>query len=123
MASMQRVNQSSREESVRAKTPGSLERYVRAQKSLAGGVSTALRRSAKPYPLYFESGAGSSIVDVDANRYLDYALAWGPLILGHAPPEVASVVAERLRKGFTFGAQHDLEFEVAELLTQAVPCA
>src|SRR5690349_5552972 len=113
MASMQRIGDQTREESVRAKSPGSLKRYERAQKSLAGGVSTALRRSAKPYPLYFQSGAGSSIVDVDGNRYLDYALAWGPLILGHAPPEVAAAVAEQLQKGFTFGAQHDLEFEVA----------
>src|SRR3954447_23597307 len=123
MASMQRITEHIREQSVRVKTSGSLKRYERAQKSLAGGVSTALRRSAKPYPLYFEFGAGSTIVDVDGNRYLDYALAWGPLILGHAPPEVASAVAERLQKGVTFGAQHDLEFEVAELLTQAVPCA
>ncbi|MEP6537404.1 MAG: aspartate aminotransferase family protein [Bryobacteraceae bacterium] len=113
----------SREANVRAKTPGSLQRYERAQSSLAGGVSTALRRSAKPYPLYFDRGAGSTIIDVDGNRYLDYALAWGPLILGHAPPEVTAAVADRLQKGFTFGAQHDLEFEVAELLTRTIPCA
>jgi glutamate-1-semialdehyde 2,1-aminomutase len=111
------------EESVRAKTPGSLKRYERAQGSLAGGVSTALRRSAKPYPLYFDRGVGSTIIDVDGNCYLDYALAWGPLILGHAPAEVTSAVTERLQKGFTFGAQHDLEFEVAELLTRTIPCA
>jgi len=73
--------------------------------------------------LYFDRGAGSTIIDVDGNRYLDYALAWGPLILGHAPADVTSAVAERLKKGFTFGAQHDLEFEVAELLTSTIPCA
>ena len=112
-----------REESVRAKTPGSLKRYERAQSALAGGVSTALRRSAKPYPLYFDRGAGSTIIDVDGNRYLDYALAWGPLILGHAPPQVTAAVAMRMHKGYTFGAQHDLEFEVAELLTRTIPCA
>jgi len=64
-----------------------------------------------------------SIFDVDGNGYLDYALAWGPLILGHAPPQVVAAVSERLQKGFTFGAQHDLEFEVAELLTRTIPCA
>jgi glutamate-1-semialdehyde 2,1-aminomutase len=112
-----------REESVRRKTAGSRARFERAQLSLAGGVSTALRRSAKPHPLYFDGGDGARIRDVDGNSYVDYGLAWGPLILGHAPPEVVRAVEQRLQKGFTFGAQHDLEFEVAEKLTRIIPCA
>jgi glutamate-1-semialdehyde 2,1-aminomutase len=114
---------SGREESVRKKTAGSRERFERAQLSLAGGVSTALRRSAKPHPLYFERGEGARVRDVDGNTYIDYGLAWGPLILGHAPPAVVRAVQQRLSTGFTFGAQHDLEFEVAEKLTQIIPCA
>jgi glutamate-1-semialdehyde 2,1-aminomutase len=112
-----------REERVRAKTPGSLARFKRAQQALAGGVSTALRRSARPSPLYFSSGCGSRITDVDGNRYIDYALAWGPLILGHAPECVNRAITAQLSKGHTFGAQHDLEFEVAELLCRYIPCA
>ncbi len=108
---------------MRNKTAGSLQRYSRAQKSLAGGVSSGLRRSARPYPLYFTSGQGAITHDVDGNTYIDYGLAWGPLILGQSPPEVLDAVAAQLRRGLTFGAQHDLEFEVAEKLTQIIPCA
>jgi glutamate-1-semialdehyde 2,1-aminomutase len=112
-----------REASVRQKTPDSLARYERAQRSLAGGVSSGLRRDARPYPLYFQSGAGSQIEDVDGNRYRDFTLAWGPLILGHAPARVVNAVAEQAARAFTFGAQHDLEIEVAERLTGIIPCA
>jgi glutamate-1-semialdehyde 2,1-aminomutase len=113
----------SREASVRAKTKQSLERYNRALKTLAGGVSTALRRNAKPYPLYFDHGAGSCMFDVDGNEYIDYGLAWGPLILGHAHPAVVTAVSEAAAKGMTFGAQHDLEYEVSEMLVKIIPCA
>jgi glutamate-1-semialdehyde 2,1-aminomutase len=91
--------------------------------SLAGGVSSGLRRSARPYPLFFTHGSGSRAFDVDRNSYLDYGLAWGPLILGHAPAEPAAAASAQLSKGVTFGAQHDLEFEVAEQLTKIIPCA
>ena len=112
-----------RDASVRQKIPGSLARFERAQRSLAGGVSTALRRSARPSPLYFKQGRGSQITDVDGNNYIDYTLAWGPLILGHSPEVVNNAVAAQLKLGHTFGAQHDLEFEVAELLKSHIPCA
>ncbi len=112
-----------REQSVRRKTSGSLARYERSRRSLAGGVSTGLRRSARPYPLFFERGEGSRIVDVDGNVYLDYTLAWGPLILGHNPPEVVAALRRQAAAGSTFGAQHDLEYEVAERLIAAIPCA
>lgn len=112
-----------REESIRSKTAGSLDRWHRAARSLAGGVSSGLRRSAKPYPLYFSHGCGASLYDVDGNNYLDYTLGWGPNILGNAPPEIVDAVRTTVGRGLTFGAQHDLEFEVAELLTQMIPCA
>jgi glutamate-1-semialdehyde 2,1-aminomutase len=60
---------------------------------------------------------------VDGNEYLDYTLAWGPNILGNAPTEVVEAVREAVQKGLTFGAQHDLEYEVAEMLTRIIPCA
>lgn len=112
-----------REARIRANTPGSLAAYTRSQKSLAGGVSTALRRSAKPYPMFYSHGEGAWITDVDGNRFIDYTLAWGPLILGHAPATVNEALAAQLPKGHTFGAQHALECEAAELLCEAIPCA
>ncbi len=111
------------ERSVREKTRGSLERFQRSARTLAGGVSSGLRRSARPYPLFFDRGKGSRVWDVDGNQYLDFGLAWGPLILGQAPDSVVEAVAAQVRKGLTFGAQHDLEYEVSELLNQIIPCA
>jgi glutamate-1-semialdehyde 2,1-aminomutase len=118
-----RFHSTERDASVRRKTGGSRARFERSSRSLAGGVSTGLRRSARPYPLFFESGKGARITDVDGNSYLDYTLAWGPLILGHAPREVTEAVRRQLERGMTFGAQHDLEYEVAERLVAAIPCA
>lgn len=112
-----------REESIRRKTSGSLSRWRRASGSLAGGVSSGLRRSAHPYPLYFSHGKGAKLYDVDGNVYLDYSLGWGPNLLGNAPAEVVEAVREVLGRGFTFGAQHELEYEVAEMLTRVIPCA
>ncbi|HTF25285.1 MAG TPA: aspartate aminotransferase family protein [Candidatus Limnocylindria bacterium] len=112
-----------RERSIRAKTLGSRQRFERAQKSLAGGVSSGLRRFARPYPLYFASGQGAYARDVDGNSYIDYGLAWGPLLLGQSPQEIAEAIAAQAKQGLTFGAQHDLEFEVAECLTRIIPCA
>lgn len=112
-----------REERFRNKTKGSLERYKRACRSLAGGVSSGLRKAARPYPLYFSGGQGSKLVDVDGNTYIDYGLGWGPNFLGNAPPGVAAKLIEQVSMGLTYGAQHDLEIEVAERLTDLIPCA
>lgn len=108
---------------MRARTAGSRERYEQARRFLAGGVSSGLRRSAKPYPMYYSHGKGSRLWDVDGNEYIDYSLAWGPLILGHAPERVVERVCEQARRGFTFGAQHDLEIGVAAQLVELLPCA
>lgn len=94
-----------------------------AQRYLAGGVSTIMRADAKPLPLYFERGAGSHIFDVDGNQYIDYTLAFGPLILGHCHPSVLEAVHHQLNRGQTYGAQHRLEPAVAEQIHNCVPCA
>jgi glutamate-1-semialdehyde 2,1-aminomutase len=112
-----------REASVRGKTSVSLQCFERASRSLSGGVSSGLRRSARPYPLYFSHGQGARLQDVDGNSYLDYTLGWGPNILGNAPAEVIESIQSEMRKGLTFGAQHALEYEVAEMLTRVIPCA
>lgn len=82
-----------------------------------------MRKASRPYPLFFSQGAGSRLTDVDGNTYIDYGMAWGPLIMGHAPAEINEAIQQQLGRGLTFGAQHDLEFEVAELLTHIIPCA
>ncbi|MEO7142419.1 MAG: aspartate aminotransferase family protein [Bryobacteraceae bacterium] len=111
------------DENVRKKTPGSWQRHQRSCRTLAGGVSSGMRRAARPYPLFFDHGAGSRVVDVDGNSYLDYGLAWGPLILGHSHPNVVDAVRRQAGRALTFGAQHDLEIEVSELLNRTIPCA
>lgn len=111
------------ENNVRAKTTGSWRRYQRSLRTLAGGVSSGMRRSARPHPLFFDHGEGPRVVDVDGNIYLDYGLAWGPLIAGHSHPKVVDAVQKQAARALAFGAQHDLEFEVAELLNRCIPCA
>lgn len=63
------------------------------------------------------------MVDIDGNEYIDYVLGFGPMLLGHSPPEVVDAVTRQLTRGFTFGAQHALEAELAERIVDAVPCA
>ncbi|HEV8613755.1 MAG TPA: aspartate aminotransferase family protein, partial [Gemmatimonadales bacterium] len=94
-----------------------------AQRYLAGGVSTIMRADMRPVPLYFESGKGSRLVDVDHNEYIDYTLAFGPLILGHSHPAIVEAVKEQLLRGQAFGAQHRLEPAVAKQIHELVPCA
>jgi glutamate-1-semialdehyde 2,1-aminomutase len=101
----------------------SAEFLSRSRRYLAGGVSSGMRAVAKPLPLFFASGSGSSLTDVDGNQFIDYSLAWGPLILGHSHPAIISGVGEQLRRSQLLGAQHELEIDVAKKICQMVPCA
>lgn len=94
----------------------------RAKQSLAGGVSSPFRAQA-PVPLYFEDACGCRLRDVDGNEYIDYALAWGPLILGHRHPAMVDALRRHADRPHLYGAQHELEFEVSERVQKAVPCA
>lgn len=94
----------------------------RARRSLVGGVSSPFRAKA-PVPLYISGGRGSRITDVDGNSYIDYALAWGPLILGHSHPQLCEAVANRALGSHTLGAQHEDEFIVAEHIQRLLPSA
>src|SRR5947209_6390650 len=97
--------------------------YERAQRALARGVSSSFRAAVKPLPLFVDHAQGVEITDVDGVTYVDFALAWGPLILGHGHPAVVAAVSAQLQHGHMFGAQHVLEAEVAERVQAAVPCA
>jgi glutamate-1-semialdehyde 2,1-aminomutase len=102
-----------------AKSRAMLER---ARQSLAGGVSSPFRAKL-PVPLYFEDGCGPRLRDVDGNEYIDYALAWGPLILGHRHPRLVEAVRRQSGKPHIYGAQHELEYLVSEKVQSMVPCA
>jgi glutamate-1-semialdehyde 2,1-aminomutase len=95
----------------------------RAVGRMPGGVNSPVRafRSVGGDPLFMERGEGSKIFDVDGNGYVDYVMSYGPLVLGHAYPEVISAIEETARKGTTFGAPTGLEVEMAELVCEAVP--
>ncbi len=82
-----------------------------------------MRASAKPTPLFFRSASGATLTDFDGRRYLDYAMAWGPLILGHSHPRVVRAVRRQLEKFQLLGAQHELEIEVARQICRLVPSA
>ncbi|MBA3686650.1 MAG: aspartate aminotransferase family protein [Planctomycetes bacterium] len=101
----------------------SAELFARAQKVLAGGVSSEFRKASVPHPLFYEHGQGARITDVDGNEYLDFTLSQGPLILGHSHPEVLATVAEHSARGQLFAGQHLAELELAETLQRLIPCA
>ncbi|MFZ9888794.1 MAG: glutamate-1-semialdehyde 2,1-aminomutase [Myxococcota bacterium] len=101
----------------------SKELFERATRHLVGGVNSPVRafRGVGGTPLFLESGRGPRITDVDGNEYIDYVMSWGPLILGHAHPEVVSAIAAQALRGTSFGAPCALEIELAELVTRAYP--
>ena len=99
----------------------SSEYFRRAQGVLGGGVSSGLRASMRPHPIFFERGEGARAWDVDGNEYIDYVMAWGPLILGHSHPAVVAAVAAQLPLGQMFGSGHRWEYEVAERVVDIVP--
>ena len=74
-------------------------------------------------PIFLERGRGSHVWDVDGNEYLDYVMALCPIVLGYDDPEVLTAVRAQLANGVTFSLAHPLEVEVAELLTEVIPCA
>jgi len=97
--------------------------FAEALDLMPGGVSSPVRafRAVGGNPLFIERGEGAYLVDVDGNRYLDYVLSWGPLILGHAHPRVVAALEEAVRRGTSYGAPSPLELELAQLIRDALP--
>lgn len=101
----------------------SREQHERARHTLAGGVASAFRAPQKPVPITFALAHGALLVDVDGNEYVDYALAFGPMLLGHSCEPVLDAVRRQLDLGVGFGASHPLEAELADAVCRTVPCA
>ena len=97
--------------------------FERAQRHIPGGVNSPVRafRSVGGTPRFFASGRGSRVTDVNGKSYLDYVGSWGPLILGHAHPEVIAAVQEAVAQGLSFGAPTEHEVEMADLLCELLP--
>ncbi|SFC34242.1 glutamate-1-semialdehyde 2,1-aminomutase [Marinospirillum celere] len=101
----------------------SAELFERAQKTIPGGVNSPVRafKSVGGTPLFIKKAEGAYMVDEDDRRYLDYVGSWGPMITGHADPDILNAVRSRLDLGLSYGAPTGLETEMAELLCELVP--
>lgn len=97
--------------------------YRRACDAIPGGVNSPVRAfgAVGGNPVFIASGDGSHITSVDGDRYIDYVMSWGPLILGHRHPEVCEAIARQLERGTSFGASTELEVEMAERIREAFP--
>ena len=101
----------------------SQELYGEACKYLPGGVNSPVRafKAVGGTPFFVARGQGSRLWDVDGKEYIDYVASWGPLILGHAHPEVVEFVSQVAARGTSFGAPTELEVELAKKVVEAVP--
>jgi glutamate-1-semialdehyde 2,1-aminomutase len=108
----------------RSLTTGSRDLYERACRRIPGGVTSNVRFF-PPYPIYMSRAAGSKIYDIDGREYIDYCLAFGPLVAGHGHPRLVEAVQRELLRAGTviFGAPSELELQMAERLAGVLPSA
>lgn len=104
-------------------TTRSEQLFAEAQALIPGGVNSPVRafRSVGGIPRFIERGEGPCIWDADGNRYIDYVLSWGPLILGHAHPAVTAALHEAIQRGTSYGAPTALESQLAQMVIELVP--
>ena len=97
--------------------------FERAQRHIPGGVNSPVRafRSVGGTPCFFQKGVGPKVQDADGKWYIDYVGSWGPMILGHAHPEVIAAVQAAVVDGLSFGAPTEKEVDIADLLCELVP--
>lgn len=101
----------------------SKELYDRASKVIPGGVNSPVRafNSVGGTPLFISRANGAYLWDEDGNKYIDYIGSWGPMLLGHAEPDVVKAVQETAKNSTSFGTPTRLEVDVAELITSSIP--
>jgi len=99
--------------------------YARAVELLPGGVNSPVRamRSIGRDPIFVAAGEGAELIDVDGNRYVDYVCSWGPLVAGHAHPQVIEAVTAAASRGTSFGAPTEAEVEIAAEIVARMPGA
>lgn len=104
-------------------TDRSYSLFQQAQQVMPGGVNSPVRafRGVGGHPLFIARGEGAYLFDADGNRYVDYVMSWGPLILGHAHPAVVEAVQQQAAQGTSFGAPTALEIELSELVIDLMP--
>ncbi len=97
--------------------------FARAQKHIPGGVNSPVRafKGVDGDPVFFQRAQGAYLYDCDDQKYIDYVGSWGPMILGHAHPEVIEAVIKAAKKGLSFGAPTEIEIEMADRVCQLVP--
>ena len=100
----------------------SQELFAKAKTLMPGGVNSPVRafRAVGGDPIFMASGKGATMTDVDGKSYIDYVLSWGPLILGHAHPEVVEALAKAAETGTSFGACTPREVELAERILRSL---
>jgi glutamate-1-semialdehyde 2,1-aminomutase len=103
----------------------SAEAYARALELLPGGVNSPVRamRSIGRDPIFIARGDGAELIDVDGNCYVDWVMSWGPLIAGHAHPDVVAAVSAAAAAGTSFGAPTEAEVDIAAEVVERVPSA
>jgi glutamate-1-semialdehyde 2,1-aminomutase len=95
--------------------------FSRAKKILPGGVNSPVR-AFEPYPFFVECAQGSKMYDADGKGYVDYCMAYGALLLGHAYPQITEAIKTQLERGTLYGAPTEREVEFAELISKSSPC-
>jgi glutamate-1-semialdehyde 2,1-aminomutase len=97
--------------------------FEEAKQYIPGGVNSPVRafKSVGITPIYIDRGEGSRVYDIDGNSFIDYVGSWGPLIMGHAHPDVISALQEAVVKGTSFGAPTLIETEMAKLVCERIP--
>jgi glutamate-1-semialdehyde 2,1-aminomutase len=103
--------------------PTSEALYDRACQLFPGGVNSPVRafKAVGGTPVFLHSGSGAHVQDIDGNRYLDFVCSWGPLIFGHADPDVVAAIVAAASSGTSFGASTLREIDLAERIRLAVP--
>ena len=105
------------------KNKNSKHLFSEAQRHIPGGVNSPVRAfgAVGGTPLFFERANGAFMFDADGNRYIDYVLSWGPMLLGHGHKDVLQAIRNQLDKAMTFGTPTDLEVKLANKICSIVP--
>ena len=98
----------------------SIKLFDRAQRLMPGGVSSPVR-AISPHPFYTARADGPYLWDSDGNRFIDYCLAYGPMILGHRHPAIMQAVMDQMGRGWLYGTPSELEVRLAERISGLYP--